>query len=1008
MPLTSCKFYARYPQILIYSRIQFRMPFQRLEIEEARIALSELVKRFTGHRLSLEDLSQGYTETEARVEYIDKFLTIFGWDVNNEQGFSQFQKEVMLERTANESDNNLGRPDYRLRFKGVDLLPVEAKKPAIKILENASSAIQTRAYGWTLSLPAAVLTNFASTAIFDSTVEPMDGDGAFVARIPALTLDCKDYMNNFDVLWKYLSFQSVTNENYFSIYNFEKPTRGTSPFDKTFIAQFREWRLSIASSVHANNRNIGSHELGRITQRIMNALLFLRVCEDRNLLKYRKLLESSKAKDLLAEFEKADTTFNAGLFTVLRGINIPEESFMGMIEEMYWPKTKFAFGVIAPEVLASLYEHYLYEKVNVSEGGLVSLEPKPELIHAGGVIPTPKYIVEEIVNKTVIPEMKEDPEDFITILDPACGSGIFLLEAFKVLLEKYEKVPEENSFEFRRKIAQEYIFGIDIDPEAIEVTKLSLQLAILGDQSIDIRTSVRVLPDLDENLICGNTLIGSRFDSMFPDIASNPERRLAVNPLRFSAKFQSTIDSGGFTCIVGNPPYIRIQILQQHFPDQLAYFLIPSAGFLSSQHFNFDVYLLFIERSLDLLSPAGRLGFIIPNRVTNGKSAQAIREKLKPRIRKLVHFGEEQIFPGRSTYTALLYVGPQTSEDIEFEIVKSLPDWRAGVAQEVVAVNRQEIQKEIWPISSSAEEAMFQVMESAAIAHLGDENWVEIFVGVQTSADQLFMIQPTRFLDDGKVVEFVDLTGVTRHIETAITRPAIKDQKIDEYGLDPKPDRVAIFPYEISSSRLNETHQIAKLYSEIELKSNFPLVLEYFISLKDKLKSRSISPDPGSEYWAYGRSQSLTKMLPPKLIVRTLSLRPAYAIDTRGLVVPGGGDGGPYYLLRGNNNCPYSLEVLQALLSNPWVDNFVRSRGRAYRGGYVVHRKAFLSIIPVPSISLDSQRKIEGYITEIQQINMRIPQITDGHMIRSLGDRREYLQNSINSEIESAYGISEE
>ena len=172
-----------------------------------------------------------------------------------------------------------------------------------------------------------------------------------------------------------------------------------------------------------------------------------------------------------------ETLFNAGLFTVLDSINIPDHEFIEIVAEMYWPRTKFAFGVLAPEVLASLYEHYLSERIEIDEIDGVSLVPKPELIHAGGVVPTPKYIVQYIL-KGALPASLSINQEFPRILDIACGSGIFLLEAFSVLIERTEL--NGDDFDLRKKIAEESIFGIDIDPEAVEVTKLSLQLAILG------------------------------------------------------------------------------------------------------------------------------------------------------------------------------------------------------------------------------------------------------------------------------------------------------------------------------------------------------------------------------------------------------------------------------------------------------------------------------------------------------------------------------------------------
>lgn len=979
------------------------VPFERLEFEQAKVALTKLVDLFQINRNSLENPKDGYTETEARVEYIDRLLAIFGWDINNEQGLPQSQKEVALERTKNELDVKLGRPDYRLRHKGIDLLPIEAKKPAIKILESKESAIQARAYGWNLSIPAAVLTNFSSLAIYDTTVEPQDGDLSSDYRLPQLTLDCTEYIANFDILWKHLAFTEVTKQNYFTLYNYQYPVRGTSSFDKTFITQFRVWRIRIATTIHISNPSLGAQELGQITQRIMNALLFLRVCEDRDIFKYEDLLNSTKTQALIAEFRKADVIFNAGLFTVLGSVHISDTEFIGIVTEMYWPKTKFAFGIIDPEVLASLYEHYLYERINISSSGDITLVPKPELMHAGGVVPTPKYIVDKIIEESVMSQFESLVEP-ITVLDLACGSGIFLLRTFQKILDTLTD-PTLNTLELRGKIASEFLFGIDIDPEAVEVTKLSLLLSVLGDDLIDVNAAKGVLPNLDENIICGNSLIDNRFDTLFSDIAKIPTRRAEVNPLVLSAKFQQIIDDGGFRCIIGNPPFVRIQVLQEFSPDQLAYFQDPSSKYKSSQSHNFDLYLLFLEKGLEYLSEAGMLGMIIPNRITNGLSAGHVRGELASRITNLIHFGEQQVFPGKSTYTALLFVGPTSDAPVNIDIVKSLDKWRLDNYFHRVRVPRASISSQVWPIASEEDEKVFQQMETSRKARLGDPDWAEIFVGVQTSADALFFINPVAFSLDRKLAYFTDIRGKAMVIETSITRPAIRDRKINQYDLNPEPDSLAIFPYELTVSQGAGGKTTARLLNTKEIATRYPLAHKYFEENKISFNRRSISPNPGLNFWAFGRSQSLGKMHDPKIIVRVLSLVPSYAVDTTGLVVPGGGDGGPYYLIRPAKNSSYSIEVYQAILSNEWVDKFIASRGRAYRGSYIVHRKAFLKEVPIPALSVSDQSLITSRVQEIGSIDLQLRSTNETKIKNSLQGRKSYLILSINTILEKAYNI---
>jgi tRNA1(Val) A37 N6-methylase TrmN6 len=186
-----------------------------------------------------------------------------------------------------------------------------------------------------------------------------------------------------------------------------------------------------------------------------------------------------------------------------------------------------------------------------------------------------------------------------------------------------------------------------------------LLLAILADERIDPRRVKSVLPDLRENVQTGNALVDSRFDELLPTIAADIDRRAAVRPFTWKDAFAGIFQAGtGFDVVVGNPPYARIQVLAEHLPDQLLYFQHPDSGFETTQAFNFDEYMLFVERGLQVLEPGGRLAYILPHRFMTSVAGRALRERLiaDTVIERIVHFGHAQIFPGRATYTCLLRV----------------------------------------------------------------------------------------------------------------------------------------------------------------------------------------------------------------------------------------------------------------------------------------------------------------------------------------------------------------
>ena len=970
--------------------------------------MTQFVADYQRQSADLEAVNSRYTEAEARGEFIDRFLRIFGWDVHNDAGWPQLRREVLLER-GSESDTG-GRPDYRLRRNGQDRLPIEAKKPSVNLGTGVNAARQTRSYGWSLALPAAVLTNVAQTVIYDTTIELRDGDGADVAVIPGGRIKVAEYLDRFDDLWLHLSFDSVTNDGYYDLYSYSEPPRGTSSFDRSFLAEFRKWRLALASDLASCNSDLPAAEIGRRTQRLLNALLFLRVCEDRNIGQYEALLTSAQSDTLLNAFRSADRTFNAGLFDVLNTTKYTSAALTSVINEMYWPRSKFAFGVLRPDILAAVYEQYLAERVELDHRGKVSLAQKPELTHAGGVVPTPAWVVQQLVagglNALLVPQQPVSAD--LRILDLTLGSGSFLIESFERLVDAEVAVGNNVGLAERAALVKDHLFGVDIDGAAVEVTKLSLLLAVLGDEVVDVNRGRNLLPDLSKNLLIGNALIESDFDTIVPSAAAIPERRAAVSPLDLKSAFSDVLQDGGFKLILGNPPYVRIQTLSEFMPDQLAYFQDARSGYESALSHNFDVYQLIVERAFKFLAADGYLAYIVPNRFTNLVPAGTMRGLVGPRLLRLVHFGEKQVFEGRSTYTALIFVGPPSRGPAQLELVPDLKAWQDSGSADLAQIDRVSLGTEVWPIMNEARAKIFQKMEKSAIARLCDDDWVSVFVGVQTSCDKVFFIKPLPESTD-KIVKFRDPdTGQLREIEWAILRKAVQDRRFEAYGYNPEPDALVIFPHEVLPPRPGRKRGKTPPYSPERMAADFPMALEYLTAKRAALTARDVKPDPGDRFWAYGRSQSLTKLDDPKLIVRVLSLTPQYVLDDEGLVAPSGGDGGPYYLLRPTENCPYSMRVIQAVLSHPAVDAYIASRGRAYRGSYLVHRKEFLKNVPIPLLSDAAQQQIERDVTEMQDIQERLRTEQDTTLRTSLAGRHEVLRRKVNDTVAAGYGLTAE
>jgi adenine-specific DNA-methyltransferase len=374
-------------------------------------------------------------------------------------------------------------------------------------------------------------------------------------------------------------------------------------------------------------------------------LIFLRIAEDRSVEPYANLKscltpppggggrEGAYYENLVKQFYTADQKYNSGLFDfskdeVSGNIEIDNKIVKSIISDLYYPVSPYEFSVISVEILGGAYEQFLGKTISLSKSGRAVIEVKPEVRKAGGVYYTPQYIVEYIAKNTVGKLIDgKAPQDIskIKIVDPACGSGSFLIGAYQYLLEfhkdyytnngKPSKGSKDNPLTpdgnlttaEKKRILLNNIFGVDLDANAVEVTKLSLLLKCMeGETEASIATQLklfheRVLPTLDNNIKDGNSLIDIDFYSSEIDFGEEKK----IKPFSWKKAFPEVFKQGGFDCVVGNPPY------GASFSDSEKNYLMNR---FKNQNYQLDSYLIFLEHSVNtILKPDGKFGMIIPN-----------------------------------------------------------------------------------------------------------------------------------------------------------------------------------------------------------------------------------------------------------------------------------------------------------------------------------------------------------------------------------------------------------
>ncbi len=625
--------------------------------------IKELVQRFSEQ---LPQYKRGnYNESQVRADFIDPLFKALGWDMDNKSGYAEAYRDVIYE-TSIDVKGAKKTPDYGFYIGGVRKFFVEAKKPSVVVKDDISAAFQIRRYGWSANLPLSILTDFEEFAVYDTRIKPYMGDKAAKARMLYYTYE--DYVEKWDEIAEIFGKEQI-QKGKFDAFITNKKGKGTEAVDESFLKDIEQWRELLAKNIKKNHSNITSRDLNYAVQITIDRILFLRICEDRKIEPDERLKtfisHANIYKLLLQNFYEADDKYNSGLFHfkqennragkadgITPSLTIDNAPLKQIIKGLYHPESQYEFSVMPADILGSVYERFLGKTI-ISTDKQVRIEEKPEVKKAGGVYYTPYYIVDYIVQNTVGELVKGKTPDQIAhlkILDPSCGSGSFLIVAYQYLLdyylayytqtpEKYKKkkyIVQSNigiwrlEIATRKQILLRHIYGVDIDSQAVEVSKLSLLLKVLEGQSeASIKQNAtlfneRALPNLADNIKCGNSLIGSDFYNQ-GNLALDEEDRYRINVFDWHDAqygFGNIMQQGGFDAVIGNPPYVKEYTNRVIFED------IKQASLKKYYQGKMDMWYFFTCYGIDLLKDNGKLGFIAPNNWITNAGASILRNKI--------------------------------------------------------------------------------------------------------------------------------------------------------------------------------------------------------------------------------------------------------------------------------------------------------------------------------------------------------------------------------------------
>lgn len=637
------------------------------------------------------------------------------------------------------------------------------------------------------------------------------------------------------------------------------------------------------------------------------------------------------------------------------------------------------------------------EMLEAEAEGRVSVN-KESKRKTNGVYYTPEWVVERIVREALggrLTDLKRDcgwtVDAFgnaaadsaeaidayrerlqqVRVLDPACGSGAFLITALKYLLTEWRVMQDlrrrvtgdvmaRDEDEVIRDVLRDNLYGVDINPASVEITRLALWLhTARGD---------RPLSSLEEHIRDGNSLIDERFwrGDVRLDLG-DAEDRERINTFDWRDNFPEVFDGSpteGFDVVLGNPPYVKLQNFRKAHSEMAEYLRDgrPDSGFdgyESAKSGNFDLYLPFIEKGIDLLRPGGRLGYIAPSVWIMNKYGAKLRELVEEQrsLDRWLDFRSHQIFEEATVYTALQFFRKPTQEERPDSILVAaapdgiVPDEPWGGNDAALPWTRLAY-GDRWLMLSGAERDLVDRLDREC-NRLGDEEVSQaVFVGLQTSADSIYHLEriaPGRYRSAAS-------DGAEVRIEDEIMHPLVSGAEAKRY-IDPETDTWILFPY----------HRRGKgmaLLTADEMEQRYPLAWAYLRSHEGDLRARESGAFDDDDWHRFGRTQNLDKQDSTKLLMPRLVANLKASLD----------EAGEFYLDNVDvggvaPSADYPPGFLLAML-NGQIANFVFRRiSKPFRGDYLSANKQFIEPLPIPRLPGDEREAIGEAAISLQNLH---------------------------------------
>jgi len=770
--------------------------------------------------------------------------------------------------------------------------------------------------------------------------------------------------------------------------------------DLVFAEQLSNFRLSLAKNIVKNNNeliNNNTELLAYLTQVIINRIIFIRICEAHRI-EREGLLLTFQENGFWSEFKSSSYNdffehYDGPLFDRIRNIQeleIDNEIIQELIDLLYYP-SPYRFEVIPIKLLSDIYEIFLSKKL-IIEDGEVSEKLKLEYIKTNGAISTPQYLVQDLLKRTIIKEnlTKRGFESIseTKILDFACGSGIFLIETFDYLqdifINYYKENPTQEFSHFffqnshlttltiagKRHLISNCIFGVDIDPEAVEVARMSLSLKVVDStefyenyQEIGVFGN-QILNNVGNNIKCGNTLVSKDISVKYPQIISDQAQLFRTNAFDYNSSdgFSEIFNTkGGFDYIVGNPPYVEVKNYNLEYPFMHKYI---KENYLTTQNDKIDLSVAFIEKAISILNEKGKLGLIIQKRFFKTKYGYNVRNFIGSNnlLSQVINFKSTKIFKDRITYIALMILDknkPRTincynalSEvsEIPFEL-SSLPEVEKEF-QNFTQIPSNELNADLWQLEDVE---VLDININLLKKHSKFGDFAKVRGGIQALWNRAYHINIYSINDNGT------LSGKT-HLEENITleidacRPLITNEAFYPFR-DDTTQTYVIFPYDIIDG---EKIQIP--FAEYE--NRYPLAGKY-LKRHEVLIKEKVQTNLDDKWHLFTRENSHERTFGKVLLPMTAN--DTYATITKNPL--NYCDNANMYFIDIPDKTDVNLLAVAGVINSTVFSVLARPVANPQSGGYFKFNKQFIEPLPFPKENFNSNIAL---VTEISVLAQNI------------------------------------